>query len=70
MSKKINPVSCKVYVVTKYFEVTSADTLVLAVFDTMQHATGYVKHQEKKEHEQEGDGIFEITECSRFSYGE
>lgn len=68
MSKKINPVSCKVYVVTKYFEVTSADTLVLAVFDTMQHATGYVKHQEMKELEQEGDGVFEITECSRFSF--
>lgn len=68
MSQKINPVSCKVYVVTKYFEVTSSDTLVLAVFDTMQHAMGYVKYQEKKELEKEGDGIFDITECSRFIY--
>ncbi len=68
MSQKINPVSWKVYVVTKYFEVTSADTLVLAVFDTMQHAMGYVKHQERKELEEDGDGIFDITECNRFSY--
>ena len=68
MSQKINPVSCKVYVVTKYFEVTSSDTLVLAVFDTMQHAMGYVKYQEKKELEKEGDGIFDITECNHFSY--
>ena len=54
--------------VTKYFEVTSSDTLVLAVFDTMQHAMGYVKYQEKKELEKEGDGIFDITECNHFSY--